>query len=157
MEKRVQETKKRSCWKVKWWLDWQRVGGPITDGNQSQLLTHRRRRAKKTEGQPEGEKNAGKNIQSTTHSEQDRYSTGMLSTQYQFSCYKKLYVEAACPYSLIGTLWRAPEAPWGEGPCGLRSPGLSNAPSLQDNRLDSYLQPLLQSVCCFYSPQHRNV
>ena len=52
---------------------------------------------------------------------------------------------------------RPPEAPWCEGPCGLRSPGLSDTPPLQDNTLDSYLQPPLQSVRCFYSPQHRNV
>lgn len=76
----------------------------------------------------------------------------MLSTQYQFSFYKKAHAQASCSYSVIGTLQR----PLGRGSLGVQ---VSQALYLtifigQYTRFIHNAPP--QSVCCSYSLQHRN-
>lgn len=81
---------------------------------------------------------------------QDRYSTGMLSTLYPFSFYKRLHVEASCLYSIISTLRRRGSL-WAQVSWALHLTTLA----VQYTRF-IHTAPR-QSVCCSYSPQHRNV
>lgn len=81
---------------------------------------------------------------------QDRYSTGMLSTLYPFSFYKRLHVEASCLYSIISTLRRRGSL-WAQVSWALHLTTLA----VQYTRFIHTAPP--QSVCCSYSPQHRNV
>lgn len=52
------------------------------------------------------------------------------------------FIKSPCGALLSLQLYRHPVeglwGPWGEGPCGLRSPGLSTLPAEQDNTPDSY-------------------
>lgn len=69
----------------------------------------------------------------------------MLSTQYQFSFYKKPQVEASCPYSLIGTLWRASEAPEERVPVGS---GLLGSPPYHLDRTIHSIHTLCSTSIC---------
>lgn len=83
--------------------------------------------------------------------------TGIVQVCFQhninFPFYKKPYEEASCPYSLIGTLWRASEAPEERVPAGSGLPGSPPLPPWKDNTLDSYaLLPLNLSA----APTHHS-
>lgn len=87
-----------------------------------------------------------------------RSRRGMIKVCFQYNINFPFIKSITHRPPVLTALCRASQAPWGEGPCELRSPGLSTWPPWQeDNKLDSYPLFPSQSVCCSYSLQHRNV